>query len=180
MSWTSPANSFLGSTELTPSGWTRNRWRRASRGAALPDGQSGVQHWTISDPGPSAKPRNQPFRKLRGSGGSHWPGYRRHRTSLCVTQESLRPRRGARRAAPASTMPRETQSCVCPQEDPREGAFQLRRVAHIVLGESASPGTAQKQRRVAGVSAQDLHEVGRVRETGATPDLRRRQTIEER
>ena len=55
----------------------------------------------------------------------------------------------------------------------------LARLALSALGESAAPGTAHTQRRVAGVSTQDLHEVGRVREAGASPDLRRCHTIEE-
>src|SRR5215204_7516575 len=49
----------------------------------------------------------------------------------------------------------------------------------VRLEESATPGTAHTQRRVAGVSTQNLHEVGRVREAGASPYLRCRHTIEE-
>lgn len=40
------------------------------------------------------------------------------------------------------------------------------------------PGSAHTQRRLASPSAQDLDEVGRIRESGASPDLRRRYAIE--
>lgn len=42
------------------------------------------------------------------------------------------------------------------------------------------PGSAHTQRRLASPSAKDLDEVGRIRESGASPGLRRRYAIEKR